>query len=168
MKQSSQKNASTTRDFFDDAASKVRDSGLRLTPQRSAILELFDCRSAHMTPQSIFDALEDEVSSLSLATVYNSLEVFEEVGVVDKICSEDGQTYFDPNTEPHQHAVCQKCGSIFDIEVPSGKLDELLEAMQPPESTGTEFDVNSVDVWLQGLCADCQEPREEAETSWPK
>ncbi len=156
MKQSSQENASTARDFFEDAASKVRDAGLRLTPQRSAILELFDCRSAHMTPQSIFDALEDELSSLSLATVYNSLEVFEEIGVVDKICSEDGQTYFDPNTEPHQHAVCQQCGTIFDIQVPASKLDELLEMMQRQNSTETDFDIDSVNVWLQGLCAGCQ------------
>ena len=142
--------------FYDEAVERIEDAGLRLTPQRTAILELFARRDAHMTPQGIFEVLEGELSSLSLATVYNSLEVFEEIGIVDRVCLDDGQTYFDPNTTPHQHAICQKCEAIFDLEVESSALDEFLETMASADAVESRFSVDSVNVWLKGLCADCQ------------
>ena len=144
------------REFFDRAVDRIRDAGLRLTPQRGAILELFARRDDHMTPQGIFEALEDELASLSLATVYNSLEVFEELGVLDRVCDGDGQAYFDPNTQPHQHAICRQCGDIFDLQLPSAKLDGLVNALNSDEPQSNQFEIDSVDVWLKGLCSACQ------------
>lgn len=143
-------------EFFDHAARQVRQAGLRLTPQRSAILRLFARRCDHMTPQGIFDALEEKVASLSLATVYNSLEVFEEIGVVDRVCTEDGQTYFDPNTDPHHHAVCQSCGEIFDVPISSAKLDGITQTLNSDNTVTGQFEVRSVDIWVKGVCGTCK------------
>ncbi len=156
MSQPASQRSTGAESFFDDAVEQLRAAGLRVTPQRRAILELFDHRHTHMTPQGIFEALQQQVSSLSLATVYNSLEVFEEIGVLNRVCAKDGQAYFDPNTQPHQHAVCQRCGEIFDIQIPSSKLDGLVQSLCPAAVTNGDFEIDSVDIWLKGLCSNCQ------------
>lgn len=142
--------------FYDEAVGKIRNAGLRLTPQRTAILRLFDHQDAHLTPGQVFEALEDEMSSLSLATVYNNLEVFEDVGILDQIQGADGLSYFDPNTSQHQHAVCQGCDAIFDLDVDRSVVDGLVESMSAVDTEATKFEVDAVKIWFKGRCTDCQ------------
>ncbi|MFP4598672.1 MAG: Fur family transcriptional regulator [Persicimonas sp.] len=142
--------------LLDRGLDRLRESGCRLTPQRKAILEVFGGQPEHLTPQQVFSKLEDAVSSLSLATVYNTLELFEEVGLVKRLHAHDGQTYFEPTAEDHHHAVCDKCGGIFDVHIEPDSLDQLISATRTLHGAESQFEVEQADVWLRGVCAPCR------------
>ncbi len=146
----------TPTDITQRGLERLRTAGFRLTPQRKAILQVFDGEPEHLTPQQIFGRLEDSVPSLSLATVYNTLELFEDVGLVIRFNAHDGQTYFDPTTEPHHHAVCDNCGEIFDVQLETDSLQQLISTSRTLHAGDTEFVVSQATVWLRGVCAACQ------------
>jgi Fur family transcriptional regulator, peroxide stress response regulator len=135
---------------------RLRSIGCRLTPQRRAILEIFEGEPKHLTPQQIYGQLQPRLSSLSLATVYNTLELFEEVGIVKRVNARDGQTYFDPTVEPHHHGVCDGCGELFDVHIESDSLHQLLANARTLHEGAAEFRVEQASVWLRGVCATCQ------------
>ncbi len=127
----------------------LRDSGCKLTPQRRAIVRLFGRGHNHWTPQHVFDELEPCVPSLSLATVYNTLEVFEELGLVRRVTTRGGCTYFDSHLAEHHHAVCDACGELIDVVLDSSALEELVQRANPP------ILVESASIWFRGTCERC-------------
>lgn len=137
-------------------ARTLRERGYRVTPQRRAILEFFEDQQCHHTPQKVFGALEARVSSLSLATVYNTLELFCDIGLLDKFTNQDGQTYFDPNLEPHHHAVCNECGEIFDCQVAPETVESLVSSSEMTGSNDEQFQVQETTIWFRGACAECR------------
>lgn len=142
--------------YLDQGLAQLRDSGHKITRQRRAILELFDERRDHYTPADVFEALESEVPSLSLATVYNTLELLEEEGLVVRITARDGETYFDPTVEPHHHADCSECGEILDMEVDPKTLQALTRATKAMAHEAGDFSVTSATVWFEGRCEACR------------
>lgn len=142
--------------LLDEGLQKLKSAGFRLTPQRKAILEAFLGEPEHLTPQQVFGRLEGSVPSLSLATVYNTLEIFEDVGLVNRINAHDGQTYFDPTVEPHHHAVCDTCGEIFDVHLEAESLQQLITTSRTLHSGDNEFVVETATVWLRGVCTPCK------------
>lgn len=143
-------------DFYERGVEAMRAAGFKLTPQRAAILDLFCEHFSHFTPQEVFQRLDGSVASLSLATVYNSLEVFEQVGLVRRVCTDQGQTYFDPNVVHHHHAICEKCDAIFDLEIPSQLIDQLLHATTNSSHSGQGFTLQQAHIWFRGICAGCK------------
>jgi Fe2+ or Zn2+ uptake regulation protein len=91
------------------------------------------------------DDVHIHLPSLSSATVYATLELFEGMGIVRRVSTFEGTAVFDSHTEPHHHAICRKCGRMFDIE--PGAVPE------PVVPVG--FRVEQTDVQVVGLCADC-------------
>jgi Fur family peroxide stress response transcriptional regulator len=142
--------------YLQQGLETLRGSGRKVTEQRRAILELFDAKREHLTPNQIFEALEDRLPSLSLATVYNTLELFEQEGLVARVVARDGETYFDPNVDPHHHAVCAECGEILDMQVDPETLEALGRASEAMEHEELEFDVTSATVWFEGVCRECR------------
>lgn len=128
----------------------LRESGHKLTPQRSAVLELFNGSVGHWTAQQIYLELEGCQPSLSLATVYNTLEIFEELGLLRRFALPDGQTTFDRNTTQHHHAICVECDEILDVSIPDDTLSALLDA-----DPALEFEVRNASVWYRGVCRTC-------------
>lgn len=136
---------------------RLKAAGFRLTPQRRAILEFFQGDCGHLTPQQVYAQLSPAVPSLSLATVYNTLEVFVDVGLITRIIASDGQTYFDSTVAPHHHAVCDGCGEIFDVFLPAEALTHLTSCVHGcMGEQSPDFVVNHASVWLRGLCKSCQ------------
>jgi Fur family peroxide stress response transcriptional regulator len=155
-----QKTTSTTateqrNDVLEGGLERLKSAGFRLTPQRRAIWQIFDADPDHLTPQQVFGRLENDVPSLSLATVYNTLELFEDIGLVNRINAHDGQTYFDPTVEPHHHAVCTDCGEIFDVHLEADALQQLIATSSTLHTDDTEFIVETAAVWLRGVCRSC-------------
>lgn len=148
--------SSTDTNGLDEGLNRLKAAGFRLTPQRRAILEIFYGDAGHLTPQQVFNHLDESVPSLSLATVYNTLELFEEIGLVTRVTAHDGQTYFDPTVVPHHHAICDGCGEIFDVFLKPNALTELVVNSQASESDDAEFRVTEATVWLRGRCKSCQ------------
>src|SRR5699024_8134383 len=80
-----------------DAIDTLKDSGVRITPQRHAVLEYLLNSMVHPTADEIYKALEDKFPNMSVATVYNNLRVLREIGLVRELTYGDSSSRFDCN-----------------------------------------------------------------------
>ncbi|MFB5678590.1 peroxide-responsive transcriptional repressor PerR [Paenibacillus terreus] len=132
------------------ALQQLKNTGVRITPQRHAILNYLMESMGHPTADEIYRALEPQFPSMSVATVYNNLKVFLEAGMVHELTYGDNSSRYDANISDHYHIVCEKCGKIEDFSYPS-----LLEVEKfAAEETG--FEVHGHRLELYGLCKSCR------------
>lgn len=132
-----------------EALDTLKVSGVRITPQRHAILEYLINSIAHPTADEIYKALEGKFPNMSVATVYNNLRVFKDVGLVKELTYGDSSSRFDFTTHDHYHAICESCGKIVDFQYPG--LDEVEQFA----SHVTGFKVSHHRLEVYGLCPDC-------------
>ncbi|NNV02186.1 peroxide-responsive transcriptional repressor PerR [Brevibacillus sp. MCWH] len=129
----------------------LKSTGVRMTPQRHAILSYLLDSMSHPTADEIYKALEGKFPNMSVATVYNNLRVFKEAGLVRELTYGDASSRFDANVEEdHYHAICTKCGAIRDFHFPY--LQDVEEAAA--ESVG--FRVTGHRMEIYGVCEECQ------------
>lgn len=91
-----------------------RKNGLKLTTQRLAIFKLINSRKDHPTTEEIYKSLKDKYPTISLGTIYKTLHLFKELGLIQELNFNDGNIRYDPNMELHINIVCSKCGKIID------------------------------------------------------
>ena len=96
-------------------ASRLRDAGLRVTAPRVAVLEELARNRTHPNPLEVHRALSARNPSLSLSTVYLTIEAFAKAGLLRRIPARDGHLRVDGVVEEHDHAVCRHCGDVFDL-----------------------------------------------------
>ncbi len=134
-----------------EAIATLKSSGVRITPQRHAILEYLIESMSHPTADEIFKALEDNFPNMSVATVYNNLRVFKEAGLVKELTYGDASSRFDWVTTEHYHAICEECGKIVDFYYP------ILNEVESVAQHVTGFKVNSHRMEVYGICLECQQ-----------
>jgi Fur family peroxide stress response transcriptional regulator len=132
-----------------DALETLKSTGVRITPQRHAILEFLIQSMIHPTADEIYKALEAKFPNMSVATVYNNLRVFRESGLVKELTYGDSSSRFDFVTNDHYHIMCDSCGKIVDFHYPG--LDEV----EHLASHVTGFQVNSHRMEIYGTCPTC-------------
>ncbi len=100
-----------------DVAGKLREKGIKVTPQRIFILKRLMEMEGHVTAEDVYNSIKKEIPSISISTVYRTLKQFEDKGIINSLLTskEYGVTVFDTNFEPHHHFVCKICGEIWDI-----------------------------------------------------
>lgn len=140
-------------------ASECRAAGIRLTRQRMAILHVLAGSDAHPDAEIVYRCVRKRLPRISLDTVYRTLGSLEALGIVGKISAFHGAARFDPNTSPHHHVVCTRCGRITDFV--SSELDALGIPV-PLQSWGK---IRSVHAELRGVCSECLDPGEQAEAA---
>nr|WP_173668482.1 peroxide-responsive transcriptional repressor PerR [Rummeliibacillus stabekisii] len=133
------------------ALDTLKTTGVRITPQRHAILEYLIETMSHPTADDIYKALEHKFPNMSVATVYNNLRVFRESGLVRELTYGDNASRFDFVTTKHYHIICELCGKIVDFHYPG--LDEV----EHLAAHVTGFKVNSHRLEVYGTCPDCEE-----------
>lgn len=133
-----------------EAVDRLKESGVRITPQRHAVLEFLISAEIHPTADDIYKALEGKFPNMSVATVYNNLRVFREIGIVRELTYGDSSSRFDYNTTKHYHIICDSCGKIVDFHYPS--LDEVESLAE--QVTG--FDVSHHRMEIYGICPTCK------------
>lgn len=133
-----------------DALHSLKNTKIRMTPQRHAILEFLFSARAHPTADDIYKALEKKFPNMSVATVYNNLRVFKEVGLVRELTYGDSSSRFDSNTSDHYHVICEDCGKIVDFHYPG--LDEVETLAEHV----TGFKVTEHRMEIYGCCPECQ------------
>src|ERR1700722_11063904 len=89
----------------------LRKAGLKMTPQRIAIVRLFADDESHPTAQALFERLRGDFPSMSFATVYNTLDALAKAGLSSTLRL-GSAARFDPNTTAHHHTVCDVCGAV--------------------------------------------------------
>ncbi|MFO0548949.1 MAG: Fur family transcriptional regulator [Polyangiaceae bacterium] len=136
---------------------KLRERGLRLTPQRLALVRELAADTSHPTAQELFERLRASLPTMSFATVYNTLDALVAEGLCVPRTLAPGATRFDPNATPHHHAVCDGCGCVTDLEsaapVDHARADHA-RADAPGVPSG--FEVRVVERIFRGLCASCR------------
>ncbi|KIY21803.1 peroxide-responsive transcriptional repressor PerR [Mesobacillus subterraneus] len=132
-----------------EALDTLKDTGVRITPQRHAILEYLINSMSHPTADEIYKALEGKFPNMSVATVYNNLRVFREVGLVKELTYGDASSRFDFVTSQHYHVICDRCGKIVDFHYPG--LDEV----EHLASHVTGFNVGHHRMEIYGICPEC-------------
>src|SRR5512145_2769954 len=108
---------------------RVRASGLKLTPQRMAIVRELAADPTHPTAQELFERLRPTLPTMSFATVYNTLDALASAWLCAALSLAPGPSRFDPNMKAHHHAVCDRCGLVRDVPSDGPAVEE--EAAHP-------------------------------------
>ena len=129
------------------ALQNLKSAGFKVTPQRQSVLQVFAEAPEHFSAQEIYTKIRKKYPMMSFATVYKTLHTLSEIGEIHEVSPVAGKTWFDPNTEPHNHFICRKCGRIYDIEA---------DLRQEPVKQKIEGHVvNTCQVYYHGLCFKC-------------
>ncbi|WP_166245138.1 Fur family transcriptional regulator [Paenibacillus turpanensis] len=134
---------------FHEAVEKLKTNGVRMTPQRYAILSHLMTSMIHPTADEIYKALGPQFPSMSVATVYNNLRVFIEAGLVREMTYGDNSSRYEADMSDHYHAICNECGKMVDFEYPS------LHDVEHAAAAATGFRVNAHRMEVYGTCPDC-------------
>jgi Fur family transcriptional regulator, peroxide stress response regulator len=130
---------------------KLKQSGLRMTPQRIAIYQELCESDKHPTAHQIHKKLKEVYPSLSLMTVYNTLNALVELGAIRPIGNTgDDVTHYDGDLSPHVNLACISCHNIIDIPDGGTHLDE--SNLVVPQG----YKVIGTSMLVYGLCPDCQ------------
>jgi Fe2+ or Zn2+ uptake regulation protein len=131
-------------------AQALRRAGYRLTKPRLAVLQVLEKNDAGLNPEDVYQRGKAICPSLGLVTVYRTLDLFVELGMVRRVHSADRcHSYARAGAEQH-HLICQSCHRVS--EFPCNGLDDLIEGVR--RQTG--FSVTEHLLELSGLCPDCQ------------
>ncbi len=129
----------------------LKEEGMRITPQRMAICQLLDESREHPTAAQIFERLKQQYPSLSLMTVYNTLNVLVRMGMVNELGSiTHGSVHYDGDTSPHINLACVSCHRIMDLDCQSVSKLFVEVAVQ------SGYKIHGSRLLFYGLCPDCQ------------
>ncbi len=133
----------------DDLAARLRESGLRLTPQRQLILRAVE-ELGHATPEEVLAHVRSQASAINASTVYRTLEVLEGLDLVRHAhLSDRAPTYHSTNEPEHFHLVCRRCHVVRSVD--PDVAAPLLAALAAAE--GFETDLGHLAIF--GTCAEC-------------
>src|SRR3954452_15618693 len=102
--------------FDEQLIARLRDRGQRVTAQRVVLYRVLSELGRHATAEEVLQAASERLPQLSLPTVYATLDLLGELGLVRRIAAHAGAVMYDPRPEEHAHAVCRRCGSVSDLE----------------------------------------------------
>ena len=133
-----------------DYAPQLHAQGLRMTPQRMAILHALRHSGRHLSPTQVYDLARKEFPSLTEPTVYRTLEYLAEKKFLLAAHMGNGKIVYELAENQHHHLICHKCGGT--VEVDHAPLERLYRQLE--SSTGYKLDSSHVTFF--GLCPDCQ------------
>jgi len=129
---------------------QLRKCHLRATGQRLAIMQtLLETRS-HPSAEDIYQKLKRSHPTLSLSTVYKTLQVMADMGALLTIEAGAGSQRFDVFTHPHHHAICTQCGKVFDVDFNRFPVD------MDKRDVLDGFEVQGVKITFSGSCQVCK------------
>ena len=137
-------NKSNTKHSINRCLNWVSRAGLRPTKQRIKLAQILigDGENKHITAEGLFDLVKKSDVSVSLATVYNTLKAFCDVGLINEVMVDGGKSYFDTRLDDHPHFFWEDTGQISDA--PS----EALEINNLPTAPN-EYEITKIDVIIR-------------------
>ena len=126
--------------------------GHPLTNQRLLLLEFLRNAEGHIDAKELYRRASAKDESISPATVYRTLNLFKELGLVDEMRLGRVRCYYEiKQSQGHQHLVCQGCGKVIEFQNPHFK--KLIEAVQREHG----FNIKKAELYLEGYCPDCED-----------
>ncbi|OON95748.1 MAG: transcriptional repressor [Epulopiscium sp. Nele67-Bin005] len=134
---------------------RLKEKGCKLTTQRRAVLDiLISHQGKHLSIEEIYSFVKEEYPEIGLATVYRTVQLFEEMKLVDRLNFDDGCNRFELSSpdevHQHHHLICQKCNKILEVE------DDLLTEIEEGIQTKYNFQINNHNVIFYGFCEECK------------
>lgn len=126
-----------------------RDRGLKVTPQRECIFDVLWRAEAHPSAEAVFAEARNRMPTMSLKTVYQTLNDLAAMGEIQQLDLGTGSTRFDPNIDSHHHLVCTRCGTVRDLYADFSMIGV-------PQGADQGFAVGGAEVVFRGLCPQCQ------------
>ena len=127
----------------------LRSKGYKATPQRIAICRIALNSRAHPSAQQVYDEVKKIHPTVSLATVYKTLEILRDLDLVQELNFPEGQARFDSNMNPHMNLICLKCGIITDLD------DKTIKEITRKVATTTKFKPTGQRIDVYGICQKC-------------
>jgi len=134
----------------EDLIDAIRARGGRVTPQRRVIVRYLLEQPRHVTAEQLLAAVEPTLPGVALPTVYATLELLSEHGLVRRLDVAGGAAVYDSRRDPHHHVRCRRCGAVEDLSVAVDLAPALAAA------TAAGFAVERESLTLTGLCAACR------------
>lgn len=133
---------------------KLKDKGYKLTPQRTAIIEIiYKSQGKHLTAEEIYDIVKIDCPEIGLATVYRTIQMLEDINIINKLMLDDGCNRYELNNEDevhqHHHLICKKCGKVIEVK------GDLLDSIEATIENEYKFEIENHKVKFFGLCEDC-------------
>jgi len=153
---------SETRQLFKmkDLRGRLSERHYKMTPQRKEILQIFvdSEEGSHLSAEEVYELLKQKDFDFGLATVYRTLELLNELGILNKVEFGDGRTRYElsaanPQLHQHHHLICLNCKKIFEFE------DDLLDNLENLISKKSDFKIVNHEVKFFGYCSDCRKRR---------
>src|ERR671914_11541 len=138
----------------DEVVAMLKPLGIRLTPQRLAIAEVVINSGDHPSVRDIYERVKAFFPYVTIATVYSTLTMLEQVGIVRELPFQR-QSRYDANLSPHANLVCIGCGTVVDADVGQETVAELGELI----SQQSDFEVAAQRVDFYGWCSGCNPRR---------
>jgi Fe2+ or Zn2+ uptake regulation protein len=131
---------------IENAKTFLSQVGINPSYQRLRILEYLLNNLCHPTVDMIYSELIREIPTLSKTTIYNTLDLFEERGLILSLTIDESEVRYESNLVPHAHFKCEQCGGIFDVNV-----------CHPIMQKGfvQNHKVREGHLYLKGICRDC-------------
>ncbi len=140
---------------------KLTGCGFRLTAAREIILDILSNTEQHLSAEDIYITVHVNNPEIGLTTVYRTLELFEQIGIVSKFEFGHGRAKYElseeySNKKHHHHLICKKCRTIVDY---SGFIEEEREYLQKTEAGLKDkygFDIENHLIHFYGICPECK------------
>ena len=130
----------------------LRGAGLRLTSQRRLILQVLEESSVHLDADALYDRVKAHDPDVSLATVYRTLAVLREIGLVEEHrLGEDHGHYEAVRQEPHYHFTCLRCGKVIEFDTP------LVAQVEQELCEQEDVLVTNTQLLVSGYCTRCKD-----------
>jgi len=126
-------------------------SGRSVTAQRQLLLSLLKKAGGHITAKELYKRASMKKESISMATVYRTLQLFKELGLVEERRLGQVYCYYEvKGPTDHQHLVCRSCGQVMDFESPL--IDKLVKELKQKRG----FSLTKIEVYMEGYCQRCR------------
>lgn len=133
----------------------LKKKGYKLTPQRRSIVDtIIDNEGQHLTAEEIYDKVKKNCPEIGLATVYRTILLLEELGVISRLDLNDGCSRYEivhsNETHRHHHLICNTCHKVSEVQ------DDLLEELEIGIEKQYKFKILDHSVKFYGICDECQ------------
>ena len=132
----------------------LSSNGLKVTPQRLAVYEALANTKEHPNAEMIFNGLQATYPTMSLATVYKTIDILHEIGLVQILNAGEDSFRYDADVSEHAHIRCVECGRVDDVfDLDTAKFNDQIQQNTKYRLVGQQF-------YFYGICADCQKSSE--------
>jgi len=135
----------------------LKRHGHKLTPQRRAVIHALTSNQDHLTPAAIFDTVSQDHPGIGLVTVYRTLKLLAELGLICELHTSDNCPSYTAGTpQHHHHLICSGCGKVVDF-TGANIIEHDLATLETRLSRESGFRIDDHLLELTGLCRVCQE-----------